>query len=41
MSTPKLSIPSPQYILNIAIALLIIAAVARFVPESVKQYFRI
>ena len=41
MATPKINVPSPQYILNIMIALVVISALARFVPENVKQYFRI
>jgi hypothetical protein len=41
MATPKINVPSPQYILNIIIALAIVSAIARFVPDNVKQYFRI
>ena len=41
MGTPKINVPSPQYILNIMIAMVVISALARFVPENVKQYFRI
>jgi len=42
MATPRLSIPSPQYMVNVAIALLIIMAVARLVvPEQYKSYFRV
>lgn len=41
MATPKLNVPSPQYILNIVIALAIISAIARFLPENMKQYFRV
>lgn len=41
MATPKFNVPSPQYILNIVIALVIISAIARFVPENYKQYFRV
>lgn len=41
MGTPKINVPSPQYLLNIVIALVIISAIARYLPENVKQYFRI
>lgn len=41
MATPKLNVPSPQYILNILIALAVISALARFIPENYKQYFRV
>lgn len=41
MATPKINVPSPQYLLNIVIALAIISVIARFLPENVKQYFRV
>ncbi len=41
MARIKVGIPSPQYILNILIALAIIGFVLRsFVPERYSQWFR-
>ena len=41
MAKIKVGIPSPQYILNILIALMIIGFVLRsFVPERYSQWFR-
>jgi len=41
MATPKLSIPSLQYMVNVAIALLIIMAIVRLVvPDKYRVYFR-
>jgi hypothetical protein len=34
-------LPSPQFIINIVIALAVVSLVARFLPENVKQYFRV
>ena len=41
MGAPKLNVPSPQYIINILIALVVISAIARFIPENYKQYLRV
>ncbi len=41
MAATKFNVPSPQYILNIVIALVIISAIARLIPEQYKQYFRV
>ncbi len=41
MAKIKVGIPSPQYILNILIALAIIGFVLRsFIPERYSQWFR-
>ena len=41
MARIKVGVPSPQYILNILIALAIIGIVMRsFVPERYAQWFR-
>ena len=41
MARIKVGVPSPQYILNILIALAIIGFIFRsFVPERYAQYFR-
>ena len=40
MAKVKLSLPSPQYLLNIVIALAIIAFVFKMLPARYTQYFR-
>ncbi|MFZ2146953.1 MAG: hypothetical protein WAV28_07015 [Sedimentisphaerales bacterium] len=37
----KPTIPSVNQILNLAIALLIMFLILRFLPENIKQYFRV
>jgi hypothetical protein len=42
MDMPKVKIPSMNYIVNIAIAMVIVMAIVRFVvPERFKSWFRV
>lgn len=42
MATPRLSIPSAQYVVNVAIAMLLVMAIVRLVvPDQYKSYFRV